>query len=64
MRGSAEYRAWLQVIDRQTAIDELAALRASLRVTYGRDPKLERLERMIDGRMHEILDDVRDGRAG
>ena len=60
--SDAEYRAWLQVIDRQTAIDELAALRSSLRVTYGSDPKLKRLERMIDGRMHELLDDVRDGR--
>ena len=60
--SDGEYQAWLKLIDRQTAIDELGALRASLSVTYGSDPNLKRLERMIDGRMHEILDTARNQR--
>ena len=57
-----EYRRILMTLDRITAIDELAAYRGELRVRHRGDPRLTRVEKVIDLRMHEILDHARDRR--
>jgi len=53
--NDAEYRRILDTIDRLTAIDELAAYRAELRLRFAEDPKLDRIERVIDGKSAELL---------
>jgi hypothetical protein len=50
-----EYQRILETIDRMTAIDELAAYRRWLRTQYRGEAKLERIERLIDGKAHDLL---------
>lgn len=55
-----EYRRIRQTIRRLTAIDELAAFRAEIRVRYHDDPKLARVERRINFRANQILMETMD----
>lgn len=51
-----QFRSISHVIHGLTAIDELAAYRAWLRANFYDDPKLPRLEKLIDLRANELLD--------
>ena len=53
-----EYKRILETLDRITAIDELAAYRGELRIRHRGDPRLSRIEQVIDLRMHAILNDA------
>jgi len=50
-----EYRRILKTIDRMAAVDELTAYRSWLRTRYVGEPRLERLERVIDGKANDLL---------
>jgi hypothetical protein len=58
--GEQEYRRILDTIDKLTAIDELAAYRSYLRTRYPGDAHLERLEKVIDGKAHDLLSSLGD----
>jgi hypothetical protein len=54
----ARYQLLLEAIEMSTGIDELAALRKEIRMSYAGDERAQHLDRLIDAQARVLMDEV------